>query len=255
MEIAGDSTVRCRSRWIAIRRVSLAPIAVFISLVAAEAEEAIRFGEAYALLNRPGQVRAIAILIPGGDGNMQIRPDGRFSGLAGNQLVRTRAAYADFGIATITIDREVAVGAAVRHARQIARPVVVVATSRGSLRAAQALADDPEGAPEGLVLTAAYLLPGTADNSVQALVQIPTRLPPTLVLHHRKDECGETPPSATAPFRHWAGERVRIVMLEGGATGGAPCQPHSPHGFWGLDQAVVRQIADFILSLRALTND
>lgn len=68
------------------------------------ADQAVQVGGGLALLNKPATARASAILIPGGDGVLGVRPDGSFSGLSGNQLVRTRKAYLAHGVATLTID-------------------------------------------------------------------------------------------------------------------------------------------------------
>lgn len=61
------------------------------------ADQAVSVGGAMALLNKPAAPRASAILIPGGDEALGVRPDGSFSGLKGNQLVRTIANFARSG--------------------------------------------------------------------------------------------------------------------------------------------------------------
>lgn len=204
----------------------------------AMADQAVSVGGAMALLNKPAAPRASAILIPGGDGVLGVQPNGSFSGLAGNQLVRTRKAYLAHGIATLTIDRGVSVSAAVAYMRSIARPVVVVATSRGSLRVPGGLA----GKPDGVVLTAAFL------SDVRSQVGSPGALPPTLIVHHRKDGCHHTPPSAVEPFKAWGGSKVTVAWMDGGTDSGNPCQARAYHGFNGLDGRVVSTVAQFALS-------
>src|SRR5690349_10723787 len=86
----------------------------------AMAEEAVKIGNAYALLNKPASPQAAVILIPGGHGRMDIRPDGTFGALGGNQLVRTRKAYLGHGVATLTIDLGVDVASAVEYMRKVA---------------------------------------------------------------------------------------------------------------------------------------
>ena len=110
-------------------------------------------GGAWALLNKPATARASVILIPGGDGVMGIKPDGTFATLKGNQLVRTRKAYLQHGVATLTVDSGVSIAQAVNYMRKIASPVYVVATSRGTLRVAGSLG----AKPDGIVLTAGFL--------------------------------------------------------------------------------------------------
>lgn len=214
-------------------------LVVLTALVAfaspALADQAVQLGSAYALLNAPAKPRASVILVPGGDGVLGVRPDGTFSRLGGNQLVRTRKAYAASGIASLTVDRGVNIGEAIKYMRGVARPVVVVATSRGSLRVAGALA----AKPDGLVLTASFL------ESVKSAVGSAAALPRTLVVHHRGDGCRHTPPSAVEPFKAWGGNKVTVAWMTGGINSGDPCQARSYHGFNGLDAAVVATVAAF----------
>ncbi|WP_204330628.1 hypothetical protein, partial [Proteus mirabilis] len=73
--------------------------------------------------------------------------------------------------ATLTLDAGASPAQAVAYMRTVARPVVVVATSRGAPRAPAALA----GRPDGLVLTSAML------DTFQAYAGSPGALPRTLV--------------------------------------------------------------------------
>jgi hypothetical protein len=204
------------------------------------ADQAVSVGGALALLNKPSSARAAVILIPGGDGVLNVQQDGTFTNLRGNQLVRTRKAYLGHGIATLTVDRGVDVAAAVNYMRTISRSVVVVGTSRGSLRVPAALS----ARPSGVVLTAAFL------DRVRASVGSPDALPPTLIVHHRQDGCRHTPPGAVEPFKAWGGARVRVAWMDGGVNTGDPCQARGYHGFNGLDGRVVATVAQFAASLR-----
>jgi hypothetical protein len=206
--------------------VALAPLA-------AVAEEAVKIGSAYALLNRPQSPKASVILIPGGDGVMGIQPDGTFSSLRGNQLVRTRKGYLAHGVATLTIDRGVAVPAAIAYMRTIAAPVIVVATSRGSLRVPGALA----AKPDGLVLTASFL------GEVRSHIGSPDRLPRTVIVHHKQDGCGTRRRPASSPSGR-GGAKVTVEWMEGGTDVGDPCQAKG-YGFNGLDGRVVATVAQF----------
>jgi len=207
---------------------------------AARAEEAVKIGNAYALLNKPASPQAAVILIPGGNGQMNIRPDGGFSGLAGNQLVRTRKDYLAHGVATLTIDLGVEVAAAVKYMRGIAPKVVVAGTSRGTLRAPNGISAQPNS----LVLTAAFL------PNIRSKVGSAASLPPTLVIQHRKDGCRHTLPGNVEPFQAWGGAKVKVVWLDGGVNVGDPCEAKAYHGFNGLDGQVVSAVAQFAKSVR-----
>lgn len=218
-------------------RMILLLVTLLASLaVPARADEAVQLSGGYGLLNAPRAPRAAVVLVPGGNGYLGIRPDGQFSALGGNQLVRTRKAYAAAGVASLVIDSGVSVASAVDYLRnRFRRPVTIVATSRGSLRIAAALA----ARPDGIAITAGFL------DEVRRQIGSAGALPPTLIVHHRRDGCHLTPPSAVEPFKAWGGARVRVVWLDGGTDQGHPCQARGYHGFAGLDGRVVGAVAAF----------
>lgn len=223
------------ARWALIAGV----LACVISATAS-AEEAVKVGGALALLNKPASPRVGLILIPGGDGVMNIKADGTFSSGKNNQLVRTRQAYLAHGIATLTIDIDVDVPAAVNYMRKLAPVVVVAGTSRGSLRVPQSLS----AKPNAIILTAAML------NDVRLSVGSPSALPPVLLVHHRQDACRLTLPQAVEPFKAWGGNKVQVVWLQGGRSTGNNCGAQAYHGFNGIDGQVVSAVAQFAKSVK-----
>lgn len=218
----------------------IAGLLTIVTAGGAVAEEAVKIGNAYALLNKPASPQAAVILIPGGHGRLDIRPDGSFGGLRGNQLVRTRQAYMAQGVASLTIDLGVDVGAAVDYMRKIAPKVVIAGTSRGTLRVPNGLS----ARPSGIVLTAGFL------DSVRSTVGSPAALPATLIVHHRNDGCRHTPPAGVEPFRTWGGSKVKIEWLDGGINEGDPCEAKAYHGFNGLDGQVVAAVSGFAKSVK-----
>ncbi len=222
------------------RALVIAGLTTGLLSISVAAEEVVKVGGALALLNKPASARAGIILIPGSHGALKLGPSGKLGALNNNQLVRTRKKYMRFGIATLTIDKGVNVAAAVSFMRGISRKVVVVATSRGTLRVAGSLS----ARPNGVVLTAGLL------DKVRAAIGSPAALPATLVVHHRQDGCWGTPPAAVEPFRAWGGGKVQVAWLTGGTSVGNPCKPRSYHGFNGLDGKVVSTVAKFALSVQ-----
>ena len=142
----------------------------------------------------------------------------------------------------LTVDRDAGLSAAVEYMRKIAQPVALVGTSRGTQRAASAIASGAK--PNAVVLTAGFL------DDVRQTVGSPGALPRTLVVHHRQDQCRVTPPSAIDPFRQWGGAKVTVAWFDGGPGGQPYCQARSFHGFQGLDGQVVTTVARFVLSAR-----
>jgi hypothetical protein len=215
-----------------------------IGPVPARADETVSIGGSRAVLLKPAAPRASVILMPGGDGQIAAGPGGSIGHLKRNQLVRTRKAYEAHGLAVLVVDADTNLKAAVDYMRAIKGPVTVVGTSRGTLRAAEGIAAGAR--PDALVLTSGFLSreSGSGQN-VMTILGSASRLPRTLVIHHRHDGCRVTQPAGVEPFIKWSGGRARVVWVDGGADAGNPCQARGHHGFAGLDGRVVGLAAAF----------
>jgi hypothetical protein len=213
---------------------------------AALAQETVSIGDAKAVLLRPTVPEASVILMPGGEGHIGAGDNGTITKGLKNQLVRTRMSYVDRGLAVLIVDANVDLSRAVKYMAESKRPVTVIATSRGTLRAATGIATGAR--PDALVLTSGFLTneSGGREN-VANILGSPKELPPTLVIHHRHDGCHWTLPAGVGPFIHWAAGRARVEWLDGGANFGDPCEALAYHGFNGLDDRVVSLAASFSL--------
>jgi hypothetical protein len=241
----GTEMAIMRSFWLAI---SLAVIVLSAHARAAHAqvqEQGVQTGGVNAILIKPKSPRASVILLAGGDGRLGIDSNGDFSALKGNLLVRTRAAYAARGFAVLVPDYGFDLSALVAYMSRIKRPVAVVGTSRGTLRAAQGIAAGAH--PDRLVLTSGFLSEdsGSSENVVNIL-GTPADLPPTLIVHHRQDGCGKTQPAGVAPFIAWAHGKAKVIWLSGGEESGNPCGAEGHHGFAGIDGQVVSTVSAFV---------
>jgi hypothetical protein len=232
-------------------RMTFAAIAVSLAacllcLPPAHAQETVNIGGVPAVLLKPkGEPVGSLVLMAGGDGRIGVGPNGTVA-RGGNQLVRTRTAYAARGFAVLVPDAGIDVAAAVRYMAKIKRPVKLVGTSRGTQRAAEGIAAGAR--PDALVLTSGFLSPQSGEGvyrSVIALLGSPGRLPRTLVIHHRRDTCRFTLPSGVQPFLDWSRGRAKVVWLDGGTSVGDPCEARAHHGFNGLDAEVVNIVAAF----------
>jgi hypothetical protein len=126
----------------------------------------------------------------------------------------------------------------------IKRPVTVVATSRGTLRAARGIAGGAK--PDALVLTSGFLTDGSGSHqNVANILGSPRLLPRTLVIAHRHDACRFTLPAGVEPFIRWADGKASVKWLDGGMDSGDPCQARGHHGFNGLDGQVVSAATGF----------
>ena len=148
------------------------------------ADETVSIGGSRAVLIKPKAPRASVILMPGGDGAIRAGDQGDIHGLTGNQLVRTRHAYAARGLAVLVVDANTPLDGAVQYMAAIKRPVTVIGTSRGTIRAAEGIARGAR--PDALVLTSGFLSAesGSGQN-VMSILGSPSSLPRTLVIHHR----------------------------------------------------------------------
>jgi len=125
-----------------MRKSLLLVAALFAAFVSAPAfaDETVTVGGSRAVLIKPGAPRGSVILLPGGDGAIRAGNSGDIHGLLGNQLVRTRHAYAARGLAVLVADAGTDLKSAVDYMAAIKRPVTVIGTSRGTLRAAEGIA-------------------------------------------------------------------------------------------------------------------
>ena len=231
-----------RHYWIGL----LGAAAIVVALVSgsALADETVSIGGSRAVLIKPNAPRASVILLPGGDGRIAAGDHGDINGLKGNQLVRTRQAYAARGLAVLVVDANTPLDGAVQYMAAIKRPVTVIGTSRGTIRAAQGIAGGAR--PDALVLTSGLLSAesGSGQN-VMSILGSPGSLPRTLVIHHRQDSCRLTLPAGVEPFVKWSAGRARAVWVSGGVSEGDPCEARAYHGFNGLDGQIVGIAAGF----------
>lgn len=226
-------------------REMIAALAVLLLAPAmAAAQQTIDLGGSKAVLLRPPAPTASVILMPGGDGRIEAGANGTIGGLRYNQLVRTRQAYLARGLAVLVVDVNVDLKRAVEHMAAIKRPVTVIGTSRGTLRAAQGIARGAK--PDALVLTSGFLTNGSGSHeNVANILGSPQRLPRTLVIHHRQDGCRYTLPAGVEPFIRWSDGKARVAWVDGGTNEGNPCRARAYHGFNGIDGKVVALAAGF----------
>ena len=208
-------------------------------------QQAVQAGGVTAVLLKPAKPRASIILLTGGNGLLDINQQGDILQGEGNQLVRTRADYAARGFAVLVPNVGYDLQALVTYMAAIKKPVAVVGTSRGTLRAAQGIAAGAR--PDKLVLTSGLLSneSGSSEN-VMTILGTADNLPPTLIIHHREDGCWVSAPAGVAPFMAWAKAKARVIWLTGGTSTGNECQPWAHHGFAGIDNQVVNAVSAFV---------
>ena len=222
----------------------LAALLTAFACAPAAADETVDIGGSRTVLIKPKAPRASVILMPGGNGAIRAGDQGDIHGLTLNQLVRTRHAYAARGLAVLVVDAGTDLGSAIEYMAAIKRPVTVIGTSNGVLRAAKGIARGAR--PDALVLTSGALSRDSGGSEyVMAILGSPASLPHTLVIHHSADACRATLPAGVDPFIKWSAGRARVAWISGGKEEGDPCEPFGHHGFNGQDGEVVGLAAGF----------
>jgi hypothetical protein len=221
------------------------------------------------LVLSPAQPKAAVMLFAGGHGGLRLSDDGTINGLKGNFLVRTRGLFVqqDLLVALIdapsdrqgggfldgfrqTGDHVADVKAAIARLRQMApMPVWLIGTSRGT-QSVGYIATELTGSdgPDGIVLTSSIL----TDKRGRAVPLMPlgkVRVP-VLVVHHENDGC------ASCAFKQvpWLMDKLtnsprkRLIAVSGGQSQGDPCEAFAYHGYNGIEDDVVQQIAGWILA-------
>jgi pimeloyl-ACP methyl ester carboxylesterase len=217
------------------------------------------------LLIKPEQPVASVILFAGGNGLIHIGPDGSL-GRGGNFLVRSRDLFAREALLVAVVDApsDRADGPGLDyfrksadHAFDVAQviallrkeakgPVWLVGTSRGTTSVANAVIRLREQGPDGVVFTASMV--GNDPERVPSMGIEAIRVP-ALVVHHEQDQCRycllRDVPALMAGLKGAAKSEL-VTFKGGGPVKGDPCQAFHYHGFVGLEEAVVKRIADWI---------
>jgi pimeloyl-ACP methyl ester carboxylesterase len=221
------------------------------------------------LVLRPPEPAATVILLTGGEGRVQIFDGGSIGRGEGNFLVRSRERFVAQGLATIVVDgpsdradldgsfREspehaADLGAVVRWAREhVGKPVWLVGTSRGTQSvAAVALQLQGASAPDGIVLTSS-ILGRSARSRVTARPVLEMPLGdlkmPVLVVHHQEDPCPICNPARLpALMAKLPPATSQLLTYTGGSSTGPACEAFSHHGYNGIEDRVVADIAQWI---------
>jgi pimeloyl-ACP methyl ester carboxylesterase len=212
-----------------------------------------------------GQPVASVILFPGGSGKIGLWKNDP-GGYGNSFLVRTRKLFAGHGFVTAVVDvpsdrrtgsglrefrdsraHRTDIRAVVRFLRQRANlPVWLIGTSRGTISAAH-LATNL--AVDGVVLSATVTEASQRSRATVFDAPLGRIRPPVLIVHHRSDACRVTPylNVTSLKSRFTATGIVEILAFEGGRPSESePCRGLSPHGFFGIEDRVVGDVARWI---------
>jgi len=229
----------------------------------------------YLALSPGAPPKAAVILLAGGNNVLKLSPSGSIGNLSLNFLIRSRQLFVNEGLYAVALDvasdRPGGMDGLVRLSPQYARdmgkviadvnkrsgaPVWLVGTSSSTLSAAGVAARlssaDPAMRPRGIVLssTQTTLVANFCGKTVYDAPLASVRLP-VLVVSHRDDGCKCSPGSAAVGARLLAAlsgatAKEHKIFTGGSAPISGPCDARAPHGFFGIEAAVVKAIADWI---------
>jgi pimeloyl-ACP methyl ester carboxylesterase len=200
-------------------------------------------------------LKGVVLLIPGGTTILAIGPDGDTK--SSNFVVRTRGFWLGAGFAIAYMNDPGDLRETLVLLRKIARPVIALSTSRGTIVAAQNAAKLGTEGPDLLVLTSPVTT-GTAGAA--ALAHVPTRSLadvdlrpvkiPTLVVTNDNDTCKVSPPSGAAALAKRMGTNATFLRVASTDSVGPPCEEFAPHGYYGIEDDVIAKIAAWIPEVR-----
>lgn len=222
---------------------------------------------------------ASVILLAGGDGILALDAQGNVRQLGGNFLIRSAYRFLRLGLNVAMLDapgslnglrlsenhaRFVASAVATTRAHWPNKKVWLVGTSNGTISAfnvaartaANAVPPSPPFAdkPNGIVLASPIVQNGTAGETVLGTTppfKTAKLVVPVLVVSHKADPCNASDATLAGKFSAALNSPSSKFYLATGAMPAAaqlPCDAFSLHGFHGIEDLVVENMAVFIKS-------
>ena len=219
-------------------------------------------------LDKPAHAgRASVVLMTGGNGLLSLDATGTITDSTGNFLIRSADQFLRHGLNVMMADalpahaggHTFATRLSPTHAAELqgfinaafnrwGKPVWVVGTSNGSISTVTAGGFLPALAGlSGVVLTSPVtnLTPGTLPTFNLYASRI---VVPTLVAWHQDDHCSFSPPAGSAALFAVipSGHKASRTFEHGHSVATDPCGAFSEHGYAGIEDKVVKDIAQFI---------
>jgi len=206
------------------------------------------------------EYQTAAVLFTGGVGDVGLLRRG-IPHPGGNFLVRSRLMFLDMGIATAVIDAPSDTGwmsdgyrMSKRHFKDVAAVVLdlkrrlpnvrvfLIGTSRGTVSAGYAGAALAKELA-GVVLTSSVFNASGGGSGLSGFDYAEVGAP-LLFVHHFTDGCFVTPYRTALQLS----QSFPLITVKGGSEPkSGPCDPFSPHGYFGKEEATVKAISNWML--------
>jgi hypothetical protein len=219
-------------------------------------------------LDKPAhEGRASVVLMTGGDGLLTLDATGTITTSTGNFLIRSADLFLRHGLNVMMADATPAhpggltqaIRLSATHAAELqgfisaavsrwSKPVWVVGTSNGSISGVTAAGFQPALAGlKGVVLTSPVTVLNAANQPTFNLY-VSRITVPTQVVWHQDDHCTFSPPAGSAALFAAipSAEKASRMFENGHSVATDPCGAFSEHGYAGIEERVVRRIADFV---------
>jgi hypothetical protein len=220
-------------------------------------------------LDRPAhRARASVILMTGGDGLLTLDATGTITTSTGNFLIRSADHFLRHGLNVMMADAAPAhptglnqtTRLSATHAAELqgfinaainrwGQPVWVVGTSNGSISTVTAAGFQPALAGlSGVVLTSSVTVIPNPANQATFNLYVSRITVPTQVVWHQDDHCVYSPPAGSAALFTAipSAKKASEVFDRGHSVATDSCGAFSEHGYAGIEQKVVKEIAEFV---------
>jgi hypothetical protein len=219
-------------------------------------------------LDRPARTaRASVVLMAGGNGLLSLDATGTIINSTGNFLIRSANLFLRNGLNVMMADTAPAHPNGLNDADRLSathaaelqgfinaalnrwgKPVWVVGTSNGSISTVTAGGFQPALAGlSGVVLTSTVTILPLASQPVFNLYVSRITIP-ALVVWHQHDHCSFSPPAGSAALFAVLPSigKASASFEHGHSVATDPCGAFSEHGYAGIEEEVVENIAEFI---------
>ena len=216
----------------------------------------------------PPPGRASVVLMTGGNGLLSLDATGTIINSTGNFLIRSANLFLHYGLNVMMADAlpahmnglDNATRLSAAHAAELQgfinaaatrwnKPVWVVGTSNGSVSTVTAGGFQPAlSGLAGVVMTSPVTVLPTANQPTFNLYASRITLP-ALVVWEGNDHCTFSPPAGSATLFSLvpSNRKTRRSFELAHSVATDPCGAFSEHGYAGIEEEVVREIAAFIL--------
>ena len=219
-------------------------------------------------LDKPAhKARASVVLMTGGNGLLSLDATGTIIDSTGNFLIRSADLFLRHGLNVVMADATPAHPTGLTQANRLSaahaaelqgfinaalnrwgKPVWVVGTSNGSISTVTAAGFQPTlTGLKGVVLTSPVTSLQAANQPTFNLYASRITVP-TLVAWHEDDHCTFSPPAGSASLFALipSANKANRTFERGHSVATDPCGAFSEHGYAGIEEKVVKAIADFI---------